>query len=140
MIGARFPRPSKKLEEPKQKRDGCFWTFSPLCKGGPVFISEKEYGGYIKRSSTPKTNLEDMPLDIKAEMALREAVAGAIAEHKLRGHPIIIWRDGKVVSIPPEEIVITSAKGDQPDRQRPEQLYVKEINQPYRKTKRRAKQ
>ena len=84
--------------------------------------------------------MREMPLHVMAEKALREAVAEAIAEHKLRGHPIIIWRDGKVVSIPPEEIAIPSAKGDQPDRQRPEQLNVKEKNQPYRKTKRRAKQ
>ena len=39
-------------------------------------------------------------------MALREAVADALAEHKLRGHPIAVWRDGKVVMIPPEEIVV----------------------------------
>jgi hypothetical protein len=92
------------------------------------------------RLSNRKNVMEKMPLDIKAELALREAVAGAIAEHKLRGHPIIIWRDGQVVSIPPEEITIPSAKGDQPDRQRPEQLNVKEKNQPHRKTKRRVKQ
>jgi hypothetical protein len=85
----------------------------------------------MKCPSSRKSLLEKMPLDIKAELALREAVAGAIAEHKLRGYPIIIWRDGKVVSIPPEEIVIPSAKGVQPDRQRSEQLYVKEKKQPY---------
>lgn len=94
----------------------------------------------MKCPSSRKSLLEKMPLHIMAEKALREAVAGAIAEHKLRGHPIIIWRDGKVVSIPPEEIAIPSAKGDQPDRRRPGQLNVKEKNQPYRKTKRRAKQ
>lgn len=66
----------------------------------------------MKRPSSQKKLLEKMPLDIMAEKALREAVAGAIAEHKLRGHPIIIWRDGKVVSIPPEEIVVTTAKRD----------------------------
>ncbi len=94
----------------------------------------------MKRPSSRKQLLEKMPLDIKAELALREAVAGAIAEHKLRGRPIIIWRDGEVVSIPPEEIAITSAKGVQPDRQRSEQLYIKEKNQPYGKIKRQPKQ
>jgi hypothetical protein len=39
-------------------------------------------------------------------MALKEAVAEAIAEHKRRGNPIAIWRDGKVVVIPAEEIVV----------------------------------
>lgn len=87
----------------------------------------------MKRPSTKKNKPEDMPLDIMAEKALREAVAEAIAEHKLRGHPIIVWRDGKVVSIPPEEIAVTSAKGDKPDRRSSEHLYVKDKKQPYGK-------
>lgn len=60
-----------------------------------------------------------MPLHIMAEKALKEAVAEAIAEHKLRGHPIIVWWDGKVVSIPPEEIVVTASKRDKLDRRKP---------------------
>ena len=49
-----------------------------------------------------------MPLDIKAEMALKEAVAGAIAKHKKLGFPISVWRNGRVISIPAHEIVIPS--------------------------------
>ncbi len=60
----------------------------------------------MKGSSKTEDNLEDLPLDIRAEKALKEAVAQAIAEHKLRGHPIVIWRDGKVVSVPPEDIAV----------------------------------
>ena len=33
-----------------------------------------------------------------------EAVALAIEEHRRLGNPIAVWRDGKVVWIPPEEI------------------------------------
>jgi hypothetical protein len=69
----------------------------------------------MKRPSTQNNKLEDMPLHIMAEKALREAVAEAIAEHKLRGHPIIVWRDGKVVSIPPEGIAVPAAKGISPN-------------------------
>lgn len=47
---------------------------------------------------------EDVPLDIKAEMALKVAVAEAIAEHKRRGNPIVVWRNGKVVKVAPEDI------------------------------------
>ena len=54
-----------------------------------------------------KEGLENIPLDIRAEMALKEAVADAIAEHKRMGHPIVVWRDGKVVTIPPEEIEVS---------------------------------
>lgn len=53
-----------------------------------------------------REDLKDIPLEIRAEMALKEAVAEAIAEHKRRGNPIALWRDGKVVVIPPEEIVV----------------------------------
>ena len=50
-------------------------------------------------------NIRDLPLKVKAEMALKEAVAEAIAEHKRQGNPIAVWRNGKAVWIPPEEIV-----------------------------------
>ena len=53
-----------------------------------------------------REDLKDVPLEIRAEMALKEAVAEAIAEHKRRGNPIALWRDGKVIVIPPEEIVV----------------------------------
>ncbi|HLA28642.1 MAG TPA: hypothetical protein VJZ49_12175 [Syntrophales bacterium] len=29
-----------------------------------------------------------------------------LAEHKLQGNPIAVWRNGKAVWIPPEEIVV----------------------------------
>lgn len=72
----------------------------------------------MKNLPKQKINVDDLPLEVKAEMALKEAVADAIAEHKLRGHPIAIWRDGKVVMIPPEEIVMPhrSAKRRYPRR------------------------
>jgi|WetSurSiteA1Bulk_404760.scaffolds.fasta_scaffold501439_2 hypothetical protein len=60
----------------------------------------------MKRQSLTKESLKDIPLDIRAEMALKEAVALAIAEHKRMGRSIVVWRDGKVVKIPPEEIEI----------------------------------
>ena len=39
----------------------------------------------------------------EALQALREAVADVIAEHKRLGLPLVIWRDGRVVEISPEE-------------------------------------
>ena len=60
----------------------------------------------MKIRAAEKIRVDDLPLEAKAEMALREAVAEALAEHKLRGHAIIVWRDGKVVTVPPEEIVV----------------------------------
>lgn len=89
----------------------------------------------MKRPSKQKNKTDEMTLEIMAEKALKEAVAEAIAEHKLRGHPIVVWRDGKVVSIPPEEIVVAGAKMDK--RMKDTVFHVNEKNQPYGKTKRR---
>jgi ABC-type proline/glycine betaine transport system ATPase subunit len=42
------------------------------------------------------------------EKVLRRAVNHALLMHKRLGNPIAIWKDGKVVIVPPEEIVISS--------------------------------
>jgi hypothetical protein len=44
----------------------------------------------MKRPNNRKNLVKEMPLHIMAENALKEAVAEAIAEHKLRGHPIVV--------------------------------------------------
>jgi hypothetical protein len=51
-----------------------------------------------------KKNLKDIPIGIRAEEALKKAVADAIADHKGFGNSIVIWRDGKVVKIPADQI------------------------------------
>ena len=53
-----------------------------------------------------KKKLSDIPIGIRAEEALRKAVAGAIEDHKRCGDSIAIWRDGKVVKIPADQIEI----------------------------------
>jgi len=45
-------------------------------------------------------------LAYKAEEAIRKAVAEAIAEHQRNGVPIAIWRNGKVVRIPADQIEV----------------------------------
>jgi hypothetical protein len=39
----------------------------------------------------------------EAIQAMREAVWDVIQEHKRTGLPLVIWRDGKVVHVPPEQ-------------------------------------
>lgn len=41
------------------------------------------------------------------------AVANAVREHKEAGNPIAVWKDGKVVIVPPEEIVIPPVDEDE---------------------------
>ena len=59
-----------------------------------------------KKARKSGKDVRDLPLKVKAEMALKEAVAEAIAEHKRQGNPLAVWRNGKAVWISPEEIVV----------------------------------
>jgi len=43
---------------------------------------------------------------------LQRAVNHALLMHKRLGNPIATWKDGKVVIVPPEEIVIPSDASD----------------------------
>jgi hypothetical protein len=52
----------------------------------------------------PPPNVLDLPLEQRAEMALRAAVEKVIVEHARQGLPIYIWRDGKVVEVPPDKL------------------------------------
>ncbi len=52
-------------------------------------------------SETKKNDLNE-----KIEFGVRRGVARALAEHKKAGRSIVIWRDGKVVQIPPEDIEV----------------------------------
>ena len=47
--------------------------------------------------------------------AVRQAGRDARLKHKQLGVPLVVWRDGKVVEIPPDEIVV-----DPPDEARPQ--------------------
>jgi len=53
-----------------------------------------------------KADIKRLPMEARAEVALKEAVADAVAKHKRMGHPIAVWRDGRAVWIPLEEIVV----------------------------------
>ncbi|MGH2586477.1 MAG: hypothetical protein ACRDJE_16300 [Dehalococcoidia bacterium] len=62
-----------------------------------------------------KRRTEILERDSDAFTALvRKAVRQAIEEHERAGNPISIWRDGKIVEIPPEEIpaLLATSYGD----------------------------
>jgi len=50
--------------------------------------------------------LPDKAMAFRAEEALKKAVASTIADHKRTGDPIVIWRDGKVVKVPADQIEV----------------------------------
>jgi hypothetical protein len=47
--------------------------------------------------------------------AMEEAIRDTVREHKLLGYPIVVWQDGKVVWIPPEEIELSDEKNPSAD-------------------------
>jgi len=49
-------------------------------------------------------NILDLPLEERALMALKEAVDEVIESRARAGLPLYIWRDGKVVAVPAEEL------------------------------------
>jgi hypothetical protein len=52
-----------------------------------------------------KLHWEPADADAKRiEAAMQRGVRQALWEHKQLGHHIIVWRDGKIVRLPPEEI------------------------------------
>jgi hypothetical protein len=61
---------------------------------------------------TSKKKPAEVPLEKLAEEALKKAVAEAIAEHKRAGHPIAVWRDGKVVHIPADQIELRETRAE----------------------------
>ncbi len=58
----------------------------------------------------PPANVLELPLEQRAEMALKAAVEEVIIEHARQGLPIYIWRDGKVVELSPEELCVEAAR------------------------------
>jgi len=56
------------------------------------------------KSKKPPRSILKLPLHVRAEMARKAAVKKAIAEHARQGHPIYVWRDGKVVEVSAEEL------------------------------------
>ncbi|MGD1102126.1 MAG: hypothetical protein ABSA59_08660 [Terriglobia bacterium] len=50
----------------------------------------------------PPANLLQLPLEQRAEMALKAAVEKVIVKHARQALPIYTWREGKTVELSPE--------------------------------------
>ena len=53
----------------------------------------------MKRRMSIKQKLHT--INLKAEKALKEAVAEVVKDHLRTGDPLVVWRNGKVVWLPP---------------------------------------
>ena len=56
----------------------------------------------------------------RIERALRAAVRDALQRHKRDGDPVAVWREGRVVWLPPDEIptLVDESSESAPDRRR----------------------
>jgi hypothetical protein len=58
-------------------------------------------------SVAEKKTIDELFRDGKEiDSALRNAVQQALLQHKKAGNPVVEWRDGKVILIKPEDIVV----------------------------------
>lgn len=53
-----------------------------------------------------KKNNENFNLAARIDYGVKAGVRDALIEHKKANRPIVVLKDGKVVRIPPDEIVI----------------------------------
>ena len=49
-------------------------------------------------------------IHVKAEQAMKEAVAETIQDHARTGDPLAIWRNGKVVWVPAKQLLQKQSK------------------------------
>jgi hypothetical protein len=52
----------------------------------------------------PSRDVMRLPLEKRAEIAFKVAVAKAIEEHTRLGLPVYVWRNGRVVKLSPREV------------------------------------
>lgn len=79
--------------------DTSVWSLAELRK-----VYEKDALGidltvFVEDQFGPREGLHRQLID-----AVQKAVRAALREHKLMGNPIAIWRNGRVVLVPPDQI------------------------------------
>jgi hypothetical protein len=52
--------------------------------------------------------------DVAMQRAMNRGVREALRRHKLLGESIVVWEDGEIVEVPPEEIEIPEDDANQP--------------------------
>ena len=57
----------------------------------------------MKKNGKLKRNVH--LISVKAEKAMKAAVAKTIRDHARTGDPVVIWRDGKVVWVPAKTLI-----------------------------------
>ena len=53
----------------------------------------------------------DFENDDEVDKSLGNAVRNALREHKRKGQSVVVWQDGKVVTLAPEDIPVELGEG-----------------------------
>jgi len=61
---------------------------------------------------TEKKKLSDIPIEIRAEEAMKKAVEKAIKDHRRTGDPIVIWKEGKVIRVPADQLEVREPEAE----------------------------
>ena len=72
------------------------------------FSGKSSNGRRVPQRKEPLRRFDLVQQADEIERILQQAVEYELSIHKRLGNPIAAWRDGKVVIIPPEEIVPSS--------------------------------
>jgi hypothetical protein len=115
-----FPRPGSSLgPSMRRKPANCYIIAGPNGAGKTTFATEylphyancinfinpdllaRAYSPFDPDAGMKKRTRSSMT--VEATQALREAVAKVVEEHRRRGIPLAVWRDGRAVSIPASE-------------------------------------
>lgn len=49
--------------------------------------------------------------DARIDALAKEAVRDALREHKRKGQSVVVWQDGKIVTLAPEDIPVEFGEG-----------------------------
>lgn len=91
------------LEQPESRRTPFSSATPNLIKTGEILSH-----GNTWEEIAPASRFDLLQQADEIERILQQAVKYELSIHKRLGNPVAAWRDGKVVIIPPEEIVLSS--------------------------------
>jgi hypothetical protein len=77
-------------------------------------VDENQSAGEVMKEEKEINIPEIMKDRARVQKALRDGVNKALRLHKAMGVPIVVWEDGKVVKIPPEQIELLDEPNGQP--------------------------
>jgi hypothetical protein len=80
-------------------------------------VVENQRASEAMKQDEQEINIPEILKDrTRVQKALRDGVQKALRFHKAMGVPIVVWQDGKVVEIPPEEIQLDGESNGQADK------------------------